>query len=327
MKAVSIPIEWHPDLSIYASERFLHTVGDEYGWLGGVDDSGKLACILPYTIVRKALVRMVRFRIETILLDKEFGIEAEKAFLNDAVNYFISQRADVIIPGTTNAIFRTYPGGAIAAPYGTFIIDLEQSEDILWSKVHSKHRNVIRNAGRKGVRIVRGTEYAGTAYRLVRDTFKRSRLPFMDEQSFMKMVNGLGPYVEVFVADLEGAILGCAVIPFSNYSAYYVYGGSVLEPVTGAMNLLQWEAMRHFREQGVKHYDFCGVRIDPEKGSKQAGLMMFKERFGPRLAQGYMWKYALRPLKSFAYSWAVRLLRGGDIVDAEGHKLKSTQEG
>ena len=49
--------------------------------------------------------------------------------------------------------------------------------------------------------------------------------------------------------------------------------------------------------------------------------MMFKERFGGRLVQGYMWKFALQPIKYGVYSLAVRLLRGGDIVDKEQHKL------
>ena len=35
-----------------------------------------------------------------------------------------------------------------------------------------------------------------------------------------------------------------------------------------------------------------------------------------------MWKYSLNSLKYIAYCLAVRLLRGGDIVDLERHKLK-----
>jgi len=324
MKAVPVEIAWNPELSVYASEPFLKAVGDAYGWVGGVDDSGKLRCILPYTIVKKAFVRMIRFRVETIHLGEELDIETEKAFLDSAVDYFRSIGGDIIIPATTNTIFRTFPTGAIAAPYGTFIIDLQLPEETLWSNVHSKHRNVIRNAEKKGVLIRRGVEHAESAYRLVRDTFKRSKLPFMDLESFLKMVQGLGSQVEVFVADHENQVQGCAVIPFSNHSAYYVYGGSVPKPLTGAMNLLQWEAIRHFRGLGVRRYDFCGARVDPAKGSKQAGLVMFKERFGPRFVQGYMWKRPLHPLKASVYSWAVGLLRGGDIVDAERHKLNPT---
>jgi len=324
MRTRPIGINWHPGLSIYASEQFLKAVGDDYGWLGGIDDSGKLLCILPYTIIKKTFVRMVRFRVETIPLGEELEVEEEKSFLNGAVEYFRSSGADIIIPATTNTIFHAYPNGAIAAPYGTYIIDLFQPEKNLWDNMHSKHRNVIRNAIKKGVQILSGMEHVDTAYRLIRDTFKRSALPFMSYDSFMRMVKGLDKYVRIFVADYQGIVQSCAVIPFSDYSAYYVYGGTCPEPLTGAANLLQWEAFRYFRALGVKHYDFCGVRINPEKGSKQAGLMMFKERFGPRLMQGYMWKFSLNTLKSAAYSLGVRLFRGGDIVDAERHKLTSS---
>jgi len=57
MRAIPAEISWYPGLSIYASESFLRTVGDEYGWIGGVDDFGELRCILPYTVVQKAILR------------------------------------------------------------------------------------------------------------------------------------------------------------------------------------------------------------------------------------------------------------------------------
>ncbi|MBE3118530.1 MAG: peptidoglycan bridge formation glycyltransferase FemA/FemB family protein [Candidatus Atribacteria bacterium] len=325
MRAAPIEIDWNPGLSIYASEGFLKSVGDEYGWLGAMDDSEELRCILPYTIVRKAMVRMVRFRVETILLDEGFGVEEEKSFLDSAVEYFRSIGVDIIIPATTNAIFRTYPAGAVAAPYGTLIIDLDRDEETLFNNLSSSHRRKIRLAAKAGVKILSGFEHAEIAYALVRDTFRRSSMPFMDYAAFQRMVGGLGENIKIMVAEYRGVIQGCVVIPFSGHSAYYVYGGSITDPETGSMNLLHWEAIRLFQSLGVKRYDFCGVRIDPEKGSKQEGLMAFKERFGPRLVQGFMWKYSLKPLKSRIYSLAIRLLRGGDIVDAERHKLKASR--
>ena len=54
--------------------------------------------------------------------------------------------------------------------------------------------------------------------------------------------------------------------------------------------------------------------------------MMFKQRFGGQLEKGYMWKYSINPLKFAIYSMAVRLLRGGDIVDNERHKLNGVGE-
>ena len=138
MNAKKIEINWHPGLPIFASESFLKAIGDEYGWLGGIDDSGKLRCILPYTVIRKAIFRMVRFRVETIPIGEGLDVREEKSFLNSAIEYFRSIGADMIIPATTNTIFRTYPDGADAAPYGSYVIDLCQPEDILW-------RNVAQN--------------------------------------------------------------------------------------------------------------------------------------------------------------------------------------
>ena len=321
MRATRIEINWHTGLPIYASESFLKLVGDEYGWLGGISNSGKLRCILPYTVIRKTIFRMARFRVETIPIGDELDVQEEKMFLDGTVNYFRSAGVDMIIPATTNTIFRTYPDGAIVAPYGTFIIDLTQPEEVLWSNLHSKHRNVVRNAMKNGIEIRSGIENLDLAFELVRSTLKRSNLGFMNYVRFKRFVLGLNGNVKIFIADHKGSAQGCAVLPFSEYGAYYLYGGSIPTPLTGAMNLLQWEAMRTFKNLGVKRYDFVGVRISPEKESKLEGLLMFKKRFGGQLKQGYMWKYSLCPLKYGVYSLAVRLLRGGDIVDNEHYKL------
>jgi len=327
IKATPIDINWNPNLSIYASEPFLKAVGDEYGWIGGCDDSGEIRCILPYTVIKKAIFRMVRFRVETIPIKEDFSVEEEKSFLNSAMKFFHDIGADMIIPATTNTIFRTYPDGAVAAPYGTYIIDLGQTEETLFGSFSSSHRRKVRLAMKKGVEIRSGMDHIHTAYELVRDTFKRSAIPFMGYEAFKRFVLSLGENMKVLFADYQGAVQGCVVIPFSNHSAYYVYGGSILEPMNGANHLLHWEAMRQFRNLGVHYYDFVGTRINPEKGSKQEGLMMFKERFGGQLVHGYMWKYAIHPLKYSVYNLAVRLLRGGDIVDHEHHKLSSAYEG
>ncbi|MGA2782352.1 MAG: peptidoglycan bridge formation glycyltransferase FemA/FemB family protein [Smithella sp.] len=321
MKVQEIDINWNPDLSIYASESFLKAVGDDYGWLGGFNSSGKLCCILPYTIIRKAIFSMVRFRIETILIDHEITVEEEKSFLNNVVEYFRTRGADMIIPATTNSIFRTYPDGAIAAPYGSYIIDLTKSEEFLWNQMNTTYRKKIRNSLKKGVEISTGFEYLDESYELLKNALKVSGVGFMRYKEFKRMISGFGEYVKFFVAYYQGTLQGCTIFPFSNYSAYSLYGGRIPEAETGAMNLLNWEAIQQFREHGVKCFDFVGVRINPEKGSKQEGIMTFKQRFGGSLFQGYMWKYSIRPLKYFVYAQAVRYVRGGDIVDAECHKL------
>jgi hypothetical protein len=321
LQAKPVPIDWHPGLSVYASAKFLRTVSNEFGWLGGFDPNGKLRCILPFTIIRKLPFQLIRFRVETIPKEAELPLPEEKAFLNSAMDYFRSKGASLVIPASTNTLFRTFPAGAVAAPYGSHIVDLTENEESLWKKVHSKHRNVIRNAQKAGVQIYCGIGYLESAHEMIKETLRRSRLPFISLASLQRLVKSLDENVEILVAEHEGVMQGCAVVPFSKYSAYYVYGGSRAKPMTGAMNLLHWEAMRRFQALGVERYDFVGTRVGPEKGTKQEGLAMFKERFGGQLHRGYIWKYAFNRFSYMAYQLATRLFRGGDIVDQEKSKL------
>ena len=331
IRASAVKIEWTADLPIYSSQSYLKTASDEYGWIGGIGSSGKLCCVLPYYVVRLSMFQLIRFTSETIMLAGEMSIEEERVFLNAVIDYFRCTGADVIIPSTFTSLFRTYPDGALAVPYGSYIVDLTQSEEMLWNNVHPKHRNKIRNGTKKGVIIQDGIEHVDIVDSLVQDSFRRSTKGFlntmrlgirMKADSIKRQALSLGDYVKIYIAESEGEVQGCAVIPFSNYSAYYMHGGSRADSTTGAMNLLQWEAICSFRRLGVKYYNFVGTRINPEAGSKQEGLSMFKQRFGGELKRGYMWKYSFHPLKNYLYSIATKIRSGGDIVDQERHKLK-----
>lgn len=321
LRAVPVEINWHPGLPIFASEPFLRAMGDEYGWIGGIDESGQPRCVLPYTIIRRFGFRIIRFRVETIPLDAELDTGEEKLFLNSAIECFRSRNADMIIPAANTALFRTYPEGALAAPYGTFTKDLTRPENALWSEVSEAFRKDIRRAVKGGVQISDGVKYLETAYTLTSATLQRSHQKFKSYSDFKKMIASLGNNVKIFVAVHASVVQACLVVPFSEHSAYTLYGGTVSQPVKGAMHLLHWEAIRQFREMGVKKFNFTGVRIEPEKGSKQEGILTFKMRFGGRLVQGYAWKHSLHSAKFAAYSLAVRFLKGGDIVDLERHKL------
>ncbi|HRD03070.1 MAG TPA: peptidoglycan bridge formation glycyltransferase FemA/FemB family protein [Candidatus Saccharicenans sp.] len=321
MKAIPIDIRWHERLPVFASESFLKAVSDEYGWLGGFDDSGQLLCILPYTIIKKLSFKFVRFRVETIPQVENFSIDEEKAFLNSCLDFFRSKKADVIIPATTNSIFRTYPDGAVAAPYGTYIIDLQPAEEVLWHNLASKTKQNINKAIKLGVAIQEAPAEIKPAYELIQETFKRSRLPFMSFNSFKRYIDGLGQFGLILKAEHQGLSQSYVIFPYSDYRAYAVYGGNAANMIQGANKYLLWEAIKIFKKLGVKDFDFVGVRINPEKGSKQDALSSFKRHFGGQLVQGYIWKYPLNPVKYKLYNLAARLRSGGDIVDAEKHKM------
>jgi lipid II:glycine glycyltransferase (peptidoglycan interpeptide bridge formation enzyme) len=198
---------------------------------------------------------------------------------------------------------------------------LRQPESTLWENVHPKHRNVIRNAEKKGVEV-NTTQDLGLVHRLITGTLQRSGLKFIALRDLETLVEALADNIRILVAHHQGRPQGCAVLPFSRYGAYYLYGGSIERPLTGAMNFLQWEAIKRFQACQVERYDFVGARINPDKGSKQEGLALFKERFGGAFHSGFLWKYPLNRAKYSVYCAAVRLLRGGDIVDEELKRLK-----
>ncbi len=323
MNVQPIQFDWSPQFSIFAKESFLSSVSDVYGWLGGFSESGELKCVLPYTLIRKGIFLLARFRVETIVLALDFSISEEKDFLNGVVRYLRSRGADAIIPATTNTLFRTYPEDAVPAPYGSYVIDLLQSEDTLWKNIDRITRQNIKSAMKSGV-IIREARPNDVeiAYRLIKETFRRSRLPFMDQSAFMKMLSGLGEYGRLLIADHEGVVQSACVLAYSDYCAYAIYAGNLVNQRDGSNKLLYWDAMRRFKELGTRCYDFVGARIDPERGSKQEALSLFKKRFGAVLKQGFMWKCSLRPFKYQLYEIAARLRSGGDIVDIEKHKMK-----
>ncbi len=318
-----IDIRWEPNLPVFAKPEFLQAVGDSYGWLGGFDEFGILRCTLPYTIVRKAGLRMVRFRVATIPRGPGLDVTEEKSFLNSVVQYFRTTDADVIVPASNNALFRTYPEGARAAPYGSHVIDLQHSEEVLWRNVSKTSRQNITAAQKDGVLVREGMEQLDSAYEQIRGTFRRSKMGFMSRDSFKRLAFSLGENCKLLIAEHKGIAQSYSLFAFSEASAYWMYGGNIADQHPGAMKLLQWEAIRLFRNLGVCKYDFYGARIDPPKGSKQEGINNMKRHLGATLSQGYLWKYSLRPLRSLLYTKAVQMLRGGDIVDQEEHKLNS----
>jgi len=323
MKIKQVDIRWREDFPIFARESFLKAVGDDYGWLGGFAESGELRCILPYTIIRKSFLRMVRFRVETIPIAQNFNAGEEKDFLNRAMELFRSMGADMIMPATTNTIFRTYPDGADAAPYGTYIIDLARPEDVLWMNIDRILRQNIKAASKTGVLIREARERSDEAYHMIKDTFQRSKIPFMSLASFDRYLSGLGENGKILVANYQNIPQSYVVFAFSNHSVYAIYAGNAIDQHKGANKLLYWEAIRLFQKIGCRQYDFVGARINPKRGSKQEALSLFKKRFGATLKEGYIWKYSINPLKYQLYSLIVRLRFRGDIVDAERHKLKS----
>lgn len=245
--------------------------------------------------------------------------ELESAFMEQALVILRAEGVDMIRQPSTHIHFQSVPTGARACAFGSYQVDLSQSEEELWAKVHQKHRNVIRKAEKDGVQIEIGAHLLPEALELFTQTLTvRSHVGMHSPEWFHTNVQNQAEHMFCAVARMNGEVHGAVFMPWNSQCCYYLYGGSCDKPHGGAMNLLHWKSMLHMKSMGVRFYDFVGARINPAPGSKYEGIQRFKERFGSTLSRGYLWKLALRPFKTKLYEWALRL-RGGytDIIDQE----------
>ena len=325
-----IKFKWSESHSIFSSEEYLRSISSDYNWIGGFSNN-ELVCFVPYTkkyhkIFGKVVFTVAQFQSSTIY-EKEITVEIEKEFLEKAIDLLRNDKVDYIIQPPTYAVFRTVFSEAVFASFGTYKLNLLRSEDELWQGIHQKHRNVIRNAIKNNVDIHEGIEYVDIAYDMIKKTMERSNMGFIERDKFDKVIAGFCKNVKIFVALHNGDPQSCAVIPYSKYSTYYLYGGTIDEPILGANNLLHWKAIQLFRMADVKWYDFVGARINPPAGSKLEGIQRFKLRFGSELQQGFLWKIGISPIKAKIYDLIKKHIKKDyDIIDQEKKRIISESD-
>ncbi|HVA99381.1 MAG TPA: GNAT family N-acetyltransferase [Bacteroidia bacterium] len=256
----------------------------------------------------------------------------EKIFLNELV-FFIQKYkiCDRIVQPANYAIFKAFPDKSIYTAFGTFFLDLENnSEEKLFSKLHSKHRNNIRNADRKGCQVEYGKLQIPVFYQLYQQTMARSAMFCEPYNYFERIYHKMNDSNCICaVVYFKNQPMGALLIPFTNYGAYYLFGASAeIIYITGAINYLHWEVIKKLKSQGVKRYDFVGARLSNISGTKLEGIQKFKARFGAELEKGYFWKLDINKFKCFVFDsllfLKLKLNRKSlllDIVDQENKKI------
>lgn len=255
----------------------------------------------------------------------------EQNFLNGCVNFLKNNLKLIWLnQSETAAIFETFPLGSIKIPFGNYIIDLNNSEDELWTKVHSKHRNVIRKAEKGNISVkYGGMELLDDFYTLDIETRKRSKMFIEQKEFYEKICKALKDKFIIFVSYKDEQPQGAALFYYNLNTCYYIFGATCNNPITGAMNLLHWKAILYMKSLGVRHYNFVGCRIKEDDGSKYHGIQRFKGRFGGELKGCYLFKcifnYKYYRLYITLKKFQSRIRKAkydGDIIDQEIHKWK-----
>ena len=308
------------NVSVFALEPFLKTKSKEYGWFYNDD------VVLPVVFKQR---KILFFNFQSAYFtaaftgNKKIESSEEKELVYKVIDLLKKMKVDYIKQPMAGALFKTYPENSRECFFGTYRVDLLKDEDILFSEIHSKHRNVIRKAEKDGVVIKKGYEYIDESYNLIEQTYTRQNKKPITYKKYFEEINNLKNNSEIYISFYNDKPQTSAVIVYTKYSAYYLHGGMCDKPATGANNLLHWTAIKDMKEKGIAAYDFMGARVSVEKESKLYGVQLFKKRFSTELTSGYLWKYVINKKKYIIFT-LLHLLRHWnlkeDSIDQERKK-------
>lgn len=264
----------------------------DYGYV--VEDE----LILPFVEVRKAkLCKYIELPTPIVGF---CSVDKEQQFLDQALMCIKEEKHPDFIISLNTSPMRVYPIGSFYCKFGSYVLDLSRSEEMLFSGIHSKHRNVIRKAEKDGLWVDCNHCYIDDCIRIIENTYSRQGKSSSSD-AYYRNLSKLGERVDFWVVKKGADIQGCAILLWDNNTSYYMHGGSIDHPSTGALNYLHWQAILTMKNRGVKYYDFVGARISVEEGSKLEGIQRFKSRFGGELQVGYRWRLTYKKSKYALY--------------------------
>jgi serine/alanine adding enzyme len=165
-----------------------------------------------------------------------------------------------------------------------FLIDLTLAEDDLWRRVASSARRNVQKARRLGVSIEEAEDAEGiaSAYQVLREVYRRIRVPLPDRSLFDAASRILGPLgrFKVLLARFDGRTIGALTLLLYAGVVTYWYTGTLREYGTyRAGDLLVAHAIELGRSLGYRVLDFGGAGRPDEP----YGVRDFKAKYGGRL--------------------------------------------
>lgn len=247
--------------------------------------------IMPIRVRRKYIFTWTVLPSEPFLLVDKASKDLEE-YLDEVIRLLEKRELSMWTISAATAFFDDTPkNNCLRIPFGSHVVDLSLSEEELWSKVNSKHRNVIRKATKDGVEIKRGKlELLDDYIMLDEETWKRSNTSGQGRMYYLDQINCLKDNIIVYIAYYNNIPQAGAIFYYNSSFSYYMYGCSSDTCYTGSANLVLWKAMLDMKRCGVKKFSFVGCRIDEDEDSKYHGIQRFKERFGGELKRGYLFR-------------------------------------
>lgn len=164
------------------------------------------------------------------------------------------------------------------------LVDLSQSEEVLWKGVHTKRRNEIRRAGKEGCRVVRQTapDALTHCYAILTEVYQRAKLPLPAFGHFKAMLDQSTETsgLRIFTALHDDKIIGCMLCIAWGHTLYDYYAGAYSRFYHKYPNdLLPWEVFQWGKANGFVWFDFGGAG----KPNVPYGVRDYKKKFGGTL--------------------------------------------
>jgi len=162
-----------------------------------------------------------------------------------------------------------------------YILDLNKTEDQIWSEMNKKRRNTIKKSLKSSLSVHEITDLSGvkSSYKILFSVYKRARLPLADYSFFQNAFEILKDkgMVKCFNAIYDGQCIGTLWILNYRDRIYDWYSGSLSNHLDKYPNdLLLWYAIRWSLESKYEIFDFGGAG----KPGQKYGVRDFKKKFG-----------------------------------------------
>ncbi len=170
-------------------------------------------------------------------------------------------------------------------PRDTWILDLQQSEEEILSKMRPKTRYNIALAKKNGVQIKFSREKSDLKefLRLIKLTATRNQISMHGDEYYKLLWETLVDNRAgiLAVAEYRGQVIAANLLVNFGQSCTYLHGGSDYEHRhLMAPHLLQWESIRQAQAAGFLVYDFWGIAPKDNSHPRWEGITRFKKGFG-----------------------------------------------
>ncbi len=160
-------------------------------------------------------------------------------------------------------------------------IRLDLTDDIgkIYSGFKKNTRWEIRKAQKDGVLVKRGEDEKDVKifYQLYSQAMGKDRLPY---SYFKNLWETFKEDTLSLIAFWQGIPVSAVFVSSFNKRAMYLFGGTNRKkPTHYASQLLQWEAIKWAKNQGIEVYDFQGIPCSKPKNPHEKGVLQFKDGF------------------------------------------------